>query len=476
MVVSCLIFVCAFLPLVVAVYFLSPARFRNLVLVAASLVFYAWSGLQALLLVMSLVVANFGLGKMAEASSIKVARIVLIAAVSLNLLVFIVVKYSGFMLGNVNAALALFSDKSVPVWSIPLPLGISFFTFHIISYLVDVHRGRVQAQPSPTVFALYIVNFPQLIAGPIIRYRQIVDQLPFRAVRFVNIDAGVARFTIGLVKKLLIADPIGSLVDQIFSVAPDQLTPGSAWLGAICYGLQIYFDFSGYSDMAIGLARIFGFRFPENFDYPYSATSMREFWRRWHMTLSAWFRDYVYIPLGGNQHCGWTTARNLWVVFFLAGAWHGASWNFIVWGLWQGLFLSVERLAPVETMFARSPQFVRHGYVVLVVLFGWVFFRSPDLRFALDYLARMFGLGAAHDGLPLIVRVSTPMTVLIAAAGCMSLPMWPRLRVAIDRINVSKASAIAIDLSRAALISSAMVMSLGVMAGEQYSPFIYFRF
>jgi len=476
MVFSSLIFICGFLPVVVAIYFASPARWRNLVLVIASVVFYAWSGPLAVLLVLSLIAANFLLGRMIETRAAPARRVVLIGALTLNLAVFVLFKYAGFLLDNANDVLAPFTQYRLPVWSLPLPLGISFFTFHIISYLVDVYRGSVKSQPSPTAFALYIINFPQLIAGPIIRYRQIADQLGLRAVRFDDIDAGVGRLTVGLVKKLLIADPIGTVVDQIFMVSPGDLTTATAWLGAVCYGLQIYFDFSGYSDMAIGMARIFGFRFPENFNYPYAAASMRDFWRRWHMTLSAWFRDYVYIPLGGNQHGHWQTARNLWIVFFLAGAWHGASWNFIVWGLWQGLFLALERLGPVEAMFARSPQLVRHVYLLLVVVFGWVFFRAPDLEYALGYLARMLGFGAAPGALPLILNISAPMMILITAAFCMSLPLWPRLRAALNPLSAGDRGAAAADLSRAVLIASAMVLSLGAMAGEQYSPFIYFRF
>jgi alginate O-acetyltransferase complex protein AlgI len=476
MVFSSLVFVCGFLPFVAGIYFFSPPQLRNLVLVIASVVFYAWSSTLAVLLVMLLVGLNFRLGRMIEVRSGWERRIIFIGALSVNLTVLIVLKYTGFLLHNVNVVLAMFSQHRVPVWYFPLPLGISFFTFHIISYLVDVHRGSVKSQPSPTAFTLYIINFPQLIAGPIIRYRQIADQLPIRAVVFADIDAGVGRFTVGMVKKLLVADPIGSIVDQVFAVSPDQLTTGSAWLGAVCYGLQIYFDFSGYSDMAIGLGRIFGFRFPENFNYPYFATSMRDFWQRWHMTLSAWFRDYVYIPLGGNQRGPWVTARNLWIVFFLCGAWHGASWNFIVWGLWQGLFLSIERLRPLEAMFARLPQLFRHFYLIIVVLFGWVFFRSPDLEFALGYLARMLGFAASHEGLPLILNVSAPMKTLIAAACCISLPLWPRLRTTVEQLNVSNSGAAAIEFARAAVVTSAMILSLGVMAGEQYSPFIYFRF
>src|SRR6185369_8315865 len=287
MVFSSLIFISAFLLATVALYVMLPSRWRNALLVSASLVFYAWSGLRALLLVVALVALNFALGRMIDAKEGAARRRLLVLALSVNIAVFVVVKYSGFLLENANAVLALVSDLQVPVWSIPLPLGISFFIFHIISYLVDVHRRSVTSQPSPISFALYIINFPQLIAGPIIRYRQIANQLGTRAVRFADIDAGVVRFTVGLVKKLLIADPIGAIADQIFGVPPGQLGVDTAWLGVVCYALQIYFDFSGYSDMAIGLARMFGFRFPENFDYPYAATSMREFWRRWHMTLSA---------------------------------------------------------------------------------------------------------------------------------------------------------------------------------------------
>ncbi|HEY5503649.1 MAG TPA: MBOAT family O-acyltransferase, partial [Sedimentisphaerales bacterium] len=261
----------------------------------------------------------------------------IVIGIGFNLLVLILFKYTDFLLGNLNVLLGLMPGWYVPLPHIELPLGISFFTFHIISYLVDVYRGNVNAQKSRVAFTLYVINYPQLIAGPIIRYHQISDQLQQRTVRFADVESGVSRFTIGLAKKLLVANPIGVVADQIFMVSPDQLNSTTAWLGVLCYGLQIYFDFSGYSDMAIGIGRIFGFRFPENFNYPYSAMSLQDFWRRWHMTLSMWFRDYVYIPLGGNRNGPWKTARNLWIVFFLAGVWHGASWNFIIWGLWHGL-------------------------------------------------------------------------------------------------------------------------------------------
>jgi alginate O-acetyltransferase complex protein AlgI len=476
MVFSSLTFVCLFLPVVVAAYFLSPSRSRNLVLVIASVVFYAWSIPLAVVLVLSLIAINFGLGEAIEKRTGDARYSVIVVGIGLNLLVLISFKYADFLLENLNALLGLVSDWRVPLPHIALPLGISFFTFHIISYLVDVYRGSVHAQKSRVAFTLYIINFPQLIAGPIIRYHQISDQLQQRTVRFADIDLGVGRFTTGLAKKLIVANPIGAVADQIFTVSPDQLTSGTAWLGVLCYGLQIYFDFSGYSDMAIGIARIFGFRFPENFNYPYSAMSIQDFWRRWHITLSLWFRDYVYIPLGGNRHGLWKTARNLWIVFFLAGVWHGASWNFIIWGLWHGLFLWLERLALVEATFSRLPKFAHHGYAMFVVFIGWVFFRSPTLDYAIGFLARMGGFGSRNGGLTLSVNVSTPMMVLIAVACGIALPLWPRLRAMDEEIASRPGGAIAMDLTRMVLVGVVMMLSLATMAVEAYNPFIYFQF
>ena len=476
MVFSSLIFVCLFLPAAVASYFLSPTRSRNLVLVIASAIFYAWRIPAALALVLSLIAINDSLGKIIEKRSGDARRHAIVSAVSLNLLVLIFFKYTDFLAQNLNEVLGLLSEWRVPIPHFTLPLGISFIVFHIISYLVDVYRGTVHAQNSRTAFALYIINFPQLIAGPIIRYHQISDQLQQRTVRFADIDLGVGRFAIGLAKKLLVADPIGAVADQTFSVSPDQLDSTAAWLGVLCYGLQIYFDFSGYSDMAIGIARMFGFRFPENFNYPYSAVSLQDFWRRWHMTLSLWFRDYVYIPLGGNRHGSWKTARNLWIVFCLAGAWHGASWNFVIWGLWHGLFLWLERLTLVETMFSRVPNFARHGYAMFVVFIGWVFFRSPDLNYAINFLVRMSRFGSINGRVTVSVDVSTPMMVLIAAACCMALPLWPRLRALGEHIASRPSGAIAMDLTRMILVSIFMLLSLATMAVETYNPFIYFQF
>ena len=394
-----------------------------------------------------------------------------------NLLVLIVFKYTNFIIDNINSVLDTFWSVRIPDPEMPLPLGISFFTFHIISYLVDVYRGVAQAQRSAVAFTLYIINFPQLIAGPIIRYRPIAPQLGERVVSFDDIDTGVARFAAGLAKKLLIANPIGAVGDHLFATAPSDLPIWAVWLAVVCFSLQIYFDFSGYSDMAIGMARMFGFRFPENFNYPYSATSIKDFWRRWHMTLSAWFRDYVYVPLGGSRAGTWTTTRNLWIVFLLCGAWHGASWNFVVWGAWHGLFLSIERLRVIERTLLSAPRLLQNAYVLLTVMVGWVFFRSPTLELALDMLSRMFGLQAgAATMLPVSSHVAPPTMLLIALAALFSFPIWPQLREFARKIVVTSGEQVAYDITRAVFIGAITMLCLATMTIDQNNPFIYFRF
>jgi alginate O-acetyltransferase complex protein AlgI len=470
MVFSNLTFVCLFLPSWLAVYFLAPQHARNLVLVAASVVFYVWGGRIAILLIAISIAANFALGNALSVADAARRHRLICWSVAGNLLILIIFKYTNFIIDNINSVLDTFWNWKLPNPHIPLPLGISFFTFHIISYLVDVYRGTAQAQCSPTAFALYIINFPQLIAGPIIRYRPFAPQLDHRSVSFSDFDIGVARFAAGLAKKLLIANPIGAVCDHLFAVEPSDLPIWAVWLAVVCFGLQIYFDFSGYSDMAIGMARMFGFRFPENFNYPYTATSIQDFWRRWHITLSAWFRDYVYVPLGGSRGKTWNTVRNLWIVFLLCGAWHGASWNFIVWGMWHGLFLSIER----TTVAARA---LSRAYVLLVVLVGWVFFRSANLEIALDMLSRMFALQpGAPAMLPISSHVAAPTMVLIVIAACFSFPLWPRIKELAGKLIVTPAEQVAYDLTRAAFIGLITVLCLATMTIDQNNPFIYFQF
>jgi alginate O-acetyltransferase complex protein AlgI len=477
MVFSSLTFVCLFLPTVLFFYFIAPRSARNLVLVVASAVFYAWGGPIALVLIGISIAANFAIGKSIDTSGPIQRRCLIIGAVTGNLLILILFKYANFIIDNVNLVLNSIWEWKLPNPPIPMPLGISFFTFHIISYLVDVYRGVAQAQRSPVAFTLYIINFPQLIAGPIIRYRPISDQLEHRSVSFQDFDIGIARFAAGLAKKLLIANPIGAVADQLLGTAPLDMPIWAVWLGVVCYGLQIYFDFSGYSDMAIGMGRMFGFRFPENFNYPYAATSMQDFWRRWHMSLSFWFRDYVYKPLGGSRAGDWTTVRNLWIVFLLVGAWHGAAWNFIVWGMWHGLFLSIERLGVVQRILLQAPLILRNVYVLFIAFVGWVFFRSPTLELAADTLSRMFGLqeGAATM-LPVSSQVPVPMVLLIIVAACFAFPIWPHAKSLATRLANKPAEAIVYDVARATYIAVIMVISLASATVDQQNPFIYFRF
>ena len=306
-------------------------------------------------------------------------------AIAVNLVVLGVFKYANFFADNVNAVAAAIGAPPLAFPHVLLPIGISFYTFHAISYVVDVYRRDASAQKSPVHAALYLLLFPQLIAGPIIRYRYIADQLEQRVVSLDDFAVGVRRFVIGLGKKVLIANTVAAPADKIFSMPLAELTPAHAWLGIVCYTLQIYFDFSGYSDMAIGLGRMFGFHFPENFRWPYVADTVQEFWRRWHISLSSWFRDYLYVPLGGNRVSPARMYANLVTVFFLCGLWHGASWNFVIWGLFHGSFLVVERLG-LAAAIRRLWRPLRHVYLLLVVMIGWVFFRADTLPSAVAFL------------------------------------------------------------------------------------------
>ena len=473
---SSLPFVCLFLPVVLAFYFALPKSSNNVVLVAASIAFYAWDDPLALAPIGCSILINFATARALQRLDKEKRRRLIGVAIAGNLAVLIVYKYTSFLFETANELLAFVSGPGLPRARLPLPLGISFFTFHVISYLVDVYRGTAQAQHSLGTFALYILNFPQMIAGPIIRYREIAHQLTSREAGFPDLDAGILRFSVGLAKKLLVADPIGAVADQVFALAGGEVSASLAWLGVLTYGLQIYYDFSGYSDMAIGLARMFGFRFPENFNYPYTANSIQAFWRRWHMTLSFWFRDYVYVPLGGNRSGEWRTAQNLGIVFLLAGIWHGPSWNFVVWGVWHGLFLSLERAASVQTMLAVAGPLSRI-YVLFVVAIGWVFFRAENLGQAITMIRSLFAIGVKKAlDIPLATLVSIPMWVLILLACAMSAPIWPLTKVVWCRVAGGVAGRVATDLAKTIFVAAVTLLSLASMALTQQNPFIYFRF
>ncbi len=479
MVFSSTVFLYLFLPVVLLLYFTVAQRHRNLLLLAASLVFYAWGeGFYVALMLVSISL-NYVAGRTIQRLRPHVgARITLVGALAANLGLLAVFKYANFAVDTLNSILAPLSVAPIELEPIHLPIGISFFTFQAMSYVIDVYRRESAPQSGFVNTALYISLFPQLIAGPIVRYHDIAAQLLRRRISLKLFSDGVVRFIIGLGKKMLIANPLGEVADQIFAIPAADLTAPLTWLGVICYGLQIYFDFSGYSDMAIGLGRMFGFRFLINFNYPYISQSIQEFWRRWHISLSRWFRDYLYIPLGGNRFGPWTTHRNLLLVFFLCGLWHGASWNFVIWGLLHGSFLVLERTASFGGWVRRAARPVRHLYALFVVTLAWVFFRADDLPHALHYLSAMFGAGTGtgldyHLGLYLNAKV-----VLVLGLGLVgATPILPwAMRKA--RHAVRRSSLAAGTISTAALTTLALIMLGAAMhlAAGTHNPFIYFRF
>jgi alginate O-acetyltransferase complex protein AlgI len=475
-------FLFAFLPVLLALYFLlsrwSSMRRRNLLLAVASVVFYASGGgaFTGLMLV-SIAVNHVAARAIDRARGTPAARRLLAVTVAANLLSLAVFKYAGFMAANLNAVLPAIGAGPVPVPDLVLPIGISFFTFHAISYVVDVYRRDAEAQKGPVEAALYLLLFPQLIAGPIIRYRDIAAQLTARVVDLDGFATGVRRFVIGLGKKMLIANIVAVPADAIFALPPAELTAAHAWLAAACYTLQIYFDFSGYSDMAIGLALLFGFRFKENFNYPYVASSIQDFWRRWHISLSAWFRDYLYVPLGGSRVPPHRVYVNLVTVFFLCGLWHGASWTFVVWGLYHGAFLVLERLG-LAAVLARTPRAARHLYALLVVMVGWVFFRAESLTAAGGMLRAMAGLSPALATPYGVAWYLTPEVGLAIAAGVAgSAPVWPAVAARLQR---GPSGAVRLGPLASALTCAALVAVFAgcamLIAARTYNPFIYFRF
>jgi alginate O-acetyltransferase complex protein AlgI len=466
-----------FMPAVLAAVLIAPRSWRNGVVATASLVFYTvGAGPTTLLLLVSILV-NYVLGSALEPDDWDLEpqrrRRLLIAVIGFDLAVLLVCKYAGFA-STQAAGLAGLTGLELPTVSLALPIGISFYTFHHISYVVDVYRGERPALRDKVSFIAYIAMFPQLVAGPIVRYREIADQLTQqRSHRLDDIAAGFPRFALGLCKKVVIADSLAPLVDACFATPADQMTTATAWLGAIGYTLQLYFDFSGYSDMAIGLGRMLGFRLPENFARPYSSATITEFWRRWHMSLSRWFRDYVYIPLGGNRHGARSTYRNLWIVFVLVGFWHGANWTFLFWGLYHGTMLVIERrrgwaVAAVEP----QRRLARRALTLLLVVFGWVLFRSPDLTTALVFLQYMVipDLG----GLPDVVAASLThqrLAVLIMAALVFLLPTEPITGRYLESVRSRPATALRVSVMTVGLLYSALLVTTGT-----FSPFLYYRF
>ena len=477
MVFSSPVFLFLFLPITLGVYYLLPARARNLWLLAVSLVFYGWGEPKFLVVMLASIACNFVLALWIQRQEDRRrAKFAVGVAVVVNIGLLVVFKYTNFIVDGVNMLTGPLGLPALANPPIALPIGISFFTFHALSYVIDVYRRDAAALRNPFDMGLYISLFSQLVAGPIIRYHDIAHQLHDRAVSRSMFARGVERFIVGLGKKVLIANTLAVPADLIFSLPPEQLTAPVAWFGVLCYTLQIYFDFSGYSDMAIGLGLMFGFRFLENFNYPYISRSITEFWRRWHISLSNWFRDYLYIPLGGNRVPLPRVYLNLVTTFFLCGLWHGASVNFVIWGLYHGAFLVVERMGATRWMRNPWASPIRHVYMLVVVMVSWVFFRAETLPAATGMLQAMAGMGGTSElsgSLAMYVDVERVLALAVGIMG--ATPILPAIK---DWIARSRSSALATGAHAIELVAlpSIFLASAMLLAAGTYNPFIYFRF
>jgi alginate O-acetyltransferase complex protein AlgI len=471
-----------FLPLVLFVYFMLPqpgnrSWLRNAWLVVASLFFFLWREKVGLLL--APVLLNYGLGLwVGRAHGKRSGKWAVGVAVALNLALLGWFKYAHFFVDNASSVSTFLGGPGLHLKAIALPLGISFITFHGISYLVDIHRGDAPARSGFLGTILYLSFFPKLIAGPIVRYQDFAAQLQSRTVTRADFAFGVQRVIVGLAKKTILAGTLALTVDQVFAIPAAQLTTGLAWLGAVGYTLQLYLDFSGYSDIAIGLARMFGFRFQENFNYPYVSRSITEFWRRWHISLSTWFRDYLFYPLGANKKGPARGYLNLLIVFVLCGFWHGANWTFILWGLWQGVFLAVERLV-LGRRLARLWAPLQHLYALLVMVTGWVLFRSSGVAAGARFLKAMAGF-AQGDGVTFrVTQFLDPRLLLAMAAGTLAcLPLLPALRRRLAANGPGRREGLrrSLALGGAAALVVLLVFSAMCISSGTYNPFLYFKF
>ena len=469
MLFSSLVFLFVFLPSVLFLYYISPKKLKNFVLLVFSLGFYGYGEPKSLFVMLFSILLNYALGLLINRyrrDKPKSYTILTLTAIG-NLAIIGYYKYTDFFIENINT---LFGS-SIPLMHIIMPIGISFFTFQGMSYVIDVYREQGIAQKNPLNVALYISLFPQLIAGPIVRYETIAEQINERNVDIYKFTSGIERFVLGLSKKVLVANSMGLVVDQVFAAQTSQMSVLLSWIGVLAYTAQIYFDFSGYSDMAIGLGRMFGFEFLENFNYPYISKSITEFWRRWHISLSTWFRDYVYIPLGGSRVSQGKLIRNILLVWLLTGFWHGAAWNFIAWGSYFGLLLMLEKFV-IGKHIQKLWQPLQHLYALLFIGLGWVLFRSESLSYAWNYFTSMFGLAGqpliSNQALYYIVEFKFEFIIAIVA----SMPIYPMLQAKL------KNSRIGLLLSYIKYFVLIGLFGLCIMhlINSTFNPFIYFRF
>ncbi len=466
MVFSSTIFLCVYLPLVLLGYYICPKKGRNLFLLIVSLVFYAWGEPKYVFLMIFSILVNYIFGRLMDKNRGRQKRmkLLLVLSVVIDIGLLSVFKYTDFIITNVNAIFG----SSFDLLKIALPIGISFYTFQAMSYTIDVYRDDVRVQKNLIDFGMYITMFPQLIAGPIVRYADVQDQLAERSVTTADFSEGVMRFVVGLGKKVLLANQMGAVWSEIYALGGD-VSALMAWTGAIAYTFQIYFDFSGYSDMAIGLGRMFGFKFPENFRYPYQSVSITDFWRRWHITLSTWFKEYLYIPLGGNR-CGLARqALNLLIVWSLTGFWHGAGWNFVMWGLYYFVILFIEKLFLLKAL-DKLPKLFRHVYALLLIVIGWVIFASDDVGVLLPYLGSMFGANGAVGGMDVYTLFTKAVLLIICCVASTELPK--RLFLSATGAMNEKAAFTIKSVMTIALLALSMIL----LIGDSYNPFLYFRF
>lgn len=470
MVFSSLVFLFAFLPLTLVFYFIVPRNFRNFILLIVSLIFYAWGEPIYILLMLFSTVIDFIHGLLVEyyANQPKKAKRVVLSSVCINLGLLIFFKYSGFIISNFN----LLFGTQFKVPDIALPIGISFYTFQTMSYTIDVFRKEAPAQRNIINLGAYVTMFPQLIAGPIVRYQTVANQLNDRKETQARFANGVQRFVIGLGKKVLLANNIGLLWDEISSTDISNLSVLTSWLGVIAFGFQIYFDFSGYSDMAIGLGKMFGFELLENFNYPYLSQSITEFWRCWHISLGTWFRDYVYIPLGGNRKGKWRTYFNVFVVWFLTGLWHGASWNFVLWGLYFGVIITIEKVFLMKWL-NQVPSIIRHIYTLFLLLIGWGLFAFDNFTYLKAYFKVMFGVeDVVLCNQTTLYYFSSNMILLIILV----IASTPLLKVIYHKLIQSKYSLIIELIIIPVSCFLILTLSTAYLVDSSYNPFLYFRF
>ncbi len=466
MVFSSIVFLYIFLPIMLLIYFIVPKKLKNAVMIFASLLFFAWGEIRYIFIMLLLAVMDFWCGKKITQfyENREKRKLYLYINIVTNLLILFFFKYADFVINSINQLTGL----ELPLLNIPLPIGVSFNTFQSISYVIDVYRGTVKCEKNFYNYLTYTTLFPQIIAGPIVRYENVDEELENKNISLDNFSNGIKRFIVGLGKKVLIANNIGALWNIIETGNYITLSTLLAWLGIIAFALQIYFDFSGYSDMAIGLAQIFGMKFNENFNYPYISKNITEFWRRWHISLSSWFRDYVYIPLGGNRKGKLKQIRNILIVWLLTGAWHGASWNFILWGLYFGIILIIEKVFLLKLL-EKLPSFCSHIYAIVLILISWVIFAFEDLSKIVEYIKTMFKIDVLYNK-EALYYLQNYIFIIVIAIIC-SIPIWQKIKQKMDKIN-----SVLVGIITSFGYVGILILCTASLVTDSFNPFLYFRF